>query len=228
MSDRTRPKAPAHVNFLTHRDELVGLPLAKRFDHIFQTNLWGGASRSGLGSDLSATGLLRELLPPFLARHSVRSLLDAPCGDFGWLSTVDLGVAYTGADIVSSLVEENERRYGGSASGRRFLTLDLTSDPLPRADLVLCRDCLVHLSFANIRRALGNLRASGATYLLTTTFLDHQTNTDIEDGDWRILNLERAPFNLPPPIDVLLEQCVEGDGAYDDKALGLWRLEVLR
>ena len=154
----------------------------------------------------------------------MRSLLDVPCGDFGWLSTVDLGVSYTGADIVPALVDENERRYGGPSAGRRFLTLDLTKDALPHADLVLCRDCLVHLSFDNIGRALANIRASGATYLLTTTFLEHDANTDIEDGDWRMLNLERAPFNLPPPIDVLVEDCEEGDGAYADKALGLWRV----
>jgi hypothetical protein len=36
------------------------------------------------------------------------------------------------------------------------------------------------------------------------------------------LNLQCAPFNLPPPIDVLIEDCKEGGGAYIDKALGLW------
>ncbi len=223
MSGRIRPTARAHLNFLTHRGELSQLPLAERFDRIVRTNLWGAQSRSGLGSELGATARLRAILPSFLARHGVRSLLDVPCGDFGWLSLVDLGVSYTGADIVPSLVDENERRYGGP-SGRRFLTLDLTKDALPRADLVLCRDCLVHLSFEHAGRALANIRASGATYLLTTTFLEHDANTDIEDGDWRMLNLERAPFNLPPPIDVLVEDCEEGDGAYADKALGLWRV----
>src|SRR4029453_1207153 len=91
-------------------------------------------------------------------------------------------------------------------------------------DLGLCRDCLVHLSFENIGRAIDNIRVSGARYLLTTTFLDHEVNGDIEDGDWRMLNLEREPFNLPPPVDVLVEHCEEGDGAYADKALGLWEL----
>jgi hypothetical protein len=227
MSERMRPTVAAHLNFLTYRDELARLPPAERFEQIARQNLWGAASRSGLGSELAATEGFRERLPSFLARHGVRSLLDVPCGDFGWLSTVDLGVVYTGADIVTSLVDENARRYGGPSSGRRFLALDLTQDPLPRADLVLCRDCLVHLSFDNITRALANIRTSGATYLLTTTFLEHEANTDIEDGDWRMLNLEYSPFNLPPPIDVLVEHCEEGEGAYDDKALGLWMVRHL-
>ena len=104
------------------------------------------------------------------------------------------------------------------------MRLDLTADPLPRADVVLCRDCLVHLSFDHIRQAFDNLRRSGSTWLLTTTFLEHHENVDIESGDWRILNLTRAPFNLPAPEGVLVEGCLEGEGAYADKALGLWRI----
>ena len=154
----------------------------------------------------------------------MKTLVDAPCGDFGWLSAVDLRVTYIGADIVEALVRENERRYGGPSTGRRFMQLDLTKDPLPQADAVLCRDCLVHLSFENIALAIANIRASGARSLLTTTFLEHDHNADIEDGDWRMLNLERPPFNFPPPIDVLIEDCREGEGAYADKALGLWLL----
>ena len=107
------------------------------------------------------------------------------------------------------------------------LRLDLTADPLPRADVVLCRDCLVHLSFDHIRQAFDNLRRSGSTWLLTTTFLDHHENVDIESGDWRMLNLTRPPFNLPAPEGVLVEGCLESEGAYADKALGLWRIADL-
>jgi hypothetical protein len=225
MSTRERPPVAAHENFQARREELSGLTLAERFDHIARTNLWGaGSTPSGLGSGLAATAGLRGALPLFLGRHGVKTLLDVPCGDFGWLSTVDLRVTYIGADIVEALVRENERRYGGPSSKRRFVRLDLTKDPLPPADAVLCRDCLVHLSFENIALAIANIRASGARYLLTTTFLEHDHNVDIEDGDWRMLNLERPPFNLPPPSDVLIEDCHEGEGGYEDKALGLWIL----
>jgi len=71
---------------------------------------------------------------------------------------------------------------------------------------------------------IDNIRGSGARYLLTTTFLEHEQNEDIEDGDWRMLNLRRPPFDFASPVDVLIEGCVEGDGAYADKALGLWAL----
>jgi hypothetical protein len=222
---RQRPPAPAHVNFQARRDEFRGLSLPERFERIARTNLWGAdSSRSGLGSQLATTAELREALPAFLDSHGITSILDVPCGDFGWLSTIQLRIPYIGADIVEGLVQENERRFGGPQSRRRFVQLDLTRDPLPRADAILCRDCLVHLSFENIFRALDNMRASGARYLLTTTFLECERNDDIEDGDWRMLNLQQAPFTFPAPADVLIEGCVEGGGAYADKALGLWAL----
>jgi methyltransferase family protein len=225
---RARPPAPAQQNFETRRSELTSLPLDQRFERIFRTNLWGAPdSRSGLGSELDATADLRAALPGFLARHHARALLDIPCGDFNWLSRLGLQLSYTGADIVPAIVDANERTFGGPGSNRRFLQRDLTRDPLPPADIVLCRDCLVHLSFANIFRAFANIRRSGAKYLLTTTFLDHHENVDIDDGDWRILNLEKAPFNLPAPVDVLIEGCTEGGGAYSDKALGLWEVSAL-
>jgi hypothetical protein len=98
---------------------------------------------------------------------------------------------------------------------------------LPRCDAILCRDCLVHLSFANIERAVANFRASGAKWLIATTFPEWQTNADCEDGDWRALNLERAPFSWGPPVELLNENCTEAGGGWRDKSLGVWRLEEI-
>jgi hypothetical protein len=218
-----RPEVTAQSNFREHREALAGLDLRQRFEYIREHNLWGcDESVSGVGSTMSETANLRAGIPPLLAEIGACSVLDIPCGDFGWLNSVDLGVPYTGADIVEALVEANRQRY--SRAGRRFLRLDLTADPLPTADVVLCRDCLVHLSYANIERAIANIRASGARWLLTTTFVRLTENREIEDGDWRPLNFELPPFGFAPPERALIESCVEAGGAYDDKALGLWRL----
>jgi hypothetical protein len=127
---------------------------------------------------------------------------------------------------VDAIVKANTARDSGP--GRSFVRVDLTSGPLPAvagqpADAVLCRDCLVHLSFANIARAMRVVRDSGARYLIATTFLEQPANIDIVDGNWRPLNLERAPFNLPSPVAVLVEGCEEEGGAFADKALGVWR-----
>jgi len=134
---------------------------------------------------------------------------------------------YTGVDIVPSLIEANRRRVEGAGSSARFIVGDITRDALPRADVVLCRDCLVHLSFANIARAVRNFRASGARFLLATTFPEWEQNQDCEDGDWRALNMEKAPFNWPAPDALINERCEEGSGGWRDKSLGLWRLDQL-
>ena len=223
-----RPPALAHVRFDARRDEFRHLDLEATFERIYTTNLWGSAeSVSGLGSAPAETRALRAALVDLLKDLRIRTLIDAPCGDFGWLGDGELPVeSYVGLDVVEPLVARKAAAYGNTR--RRFLKHDLTRDPLPDGDLLLCRDCLVHLSFANIARVLDHVRRSRITYLLTTTFTQHGDNEDIQDGDWRMLNLERSPFFLGEPLAVLVEGCTEAGGAYADKSLALWRVADLR
>jgi hypothetical protein len=170
--------------------------------------------------------VLAAELPGLLRELDVGVLLDVPCGAYGWIEPVTRAVrSYLGADVVTELVAENERLHADAT--HRFLTLDLTRDPLPPADLILCRDCLVHLSFEDVLSALRNVARSSATYLLTTTFVGCEQNEDIVTGDWRPLNLERSPFDLPAPLRLVDEHTPEGGGAFADKALGLWRISEL-
>ncbi|MBR0827018.1 class I SAM-dependent methyltransferase [Bradyrhizobium manausense] len=226
--DSKRPPVLAHQRFVADRDNFAGLDLAGRFDRILKTNLWGApTSVSGLGSEDLATSAIREALPPLLQKLGARSLLDAPCGDAGWIAACKLDVDYIGVDIVPSLIETNRRRAANGEVAGRFIVADITGDELPRADLILCRDCLVHLSFENNGRAVARCRDSGARYLLVTTFPGWEKNEDCEDGDWRALNFERAPFNWPAPLELINERCDEGGGGWNDKSLGLWRLADL-
>ena len=230
-----RPRTVAERRFAERAAELTRLDLPARFARMYETNLWDGAeSRSGDGSSLAATAGMRAGLPALLRKLDVRRLVDVPCGDFHWMAHVDLAAAgvigYVGGDVVEAIVAANRARY--ATAGRAFVQVDLTTGPLPvvsgaPADAVLCRDCLVHLSFANIARALDVVRSSGVRYLITTTFLEHEVNADVADGDWRMLNLERPPFNFPAPVAVLVEGCEEEGGAYADKALAAWRMSEL-
>jgi hypothetical protein len=174
-----RPPVLAHQRFVADRENFTDLDLAARFERILTTNLWGAAtSVSGLGSEDPATAAIREALPPLLQRLGVRSLLDAPCGDAGWIGRCRLGIDYLGVDIVPSLIAANRRRAERGELAGRFVTADITRDELPPADLILCRDCLVHLSFQNIARAVARFRASGARFLLATTFPEWEDNRD--------------------------------------------------
>ena len=197
---------------------------SKLFTEVYVKGLWGTAeSRSGNGSNLEQTKTIREQLSILVRSLRVKKLLDSPCGDFYWMKGVELDVdEYIGVDIVRELIEENRRRY--EKPGRKFIVLDITEDEIPRMDLIFCRDCLVHFSFRDISSALENIKASGSTYLLTTTFSRRDKNEDIRTGDWQPLNLQQSPFNFPEPISLINENCTIRNGIYADKCLGLWKI----
>ncbi len=197
------------------------------FEGIYRSNGWASqGSVSGPGSTKErAQDFVAELVDA-VRNLGAFTLLDAPCGDFNWAAPVaDAVERYLGVDVVSNLVRENERRYGSPQ--RRFLHLDLVNESLPEADVILCRDCLVHFSFSDVGRALTNFRRSGSRYLITTTFVGERENTDIETGGWRPLNLQRTPFNLPPPLALIDEHCHHTGGIYADKRLGIWSIRDL-
>jgi len=199
----------------------------RKFNDIFRDRFWGnGESVSGPGSSLAETAVVREGLGAIVREHGVRTLLDAPCGDFFWLGRTDLELDfYVGVDIVPELVRLNRERH--ARPGRDFLEADIVVDRLPAADLVLCRDCLVHLSQRDALRALGNFCRSGSRLLLTTTFPGVAANRDIPTGGWRPINLEKSPYSLGPPLRLLDEQCREADGTPVGKHLGLWEMDAV-
>jgi hypothetical protein len=224
-SDADRPPVLAHQRFLEDKESFAGLSLEQRFRRIHETNLWGApASTSGLGSEMDATAVLRTELPRLIEKLGVASLLDAPCGNAGWINRTNLGARLIGVDIVPSLIERLQVRAAAGEIKGEYHLADITRDVLPRCDAILCRDALVHLSFANIERAVANFRVSGAAWLIVTTFPEWQTNGDCEDGDWRALNFERAPFDWGPPVELVSENCLEAGGGWRDKSLGVWRL----
>jgi SAM-dependent methyltransferase len=164
-------------------------------------------------------------LPRLLRRLGARSLLDAGCGDFHWMAHVELdGVEYIGVDVVPELIEENRRRHG--RPGRSFIEADLISDPLPRADAILCRDTLIHLPDALLLAAVANIARSGASYLLASTFVGRGNGPDIVLGDWRPTDLQAPPFSLPEPLELVDDRRLEPPVA-EDKRLGVWRLADL-
>jgi hypothetical protein len=217
----------AERRFAERARELADLGLQERFERIYSTNLWSDPeSRSGVGSTLESTSAVRAALPVALRQLEARVLLDVPCGDFTWMEHVDLtGIDYIGGDIVPSIIEQNRRLHAREA--RRFLEIDLTRDVLPDADVLLCRDCLVHLSYGNIRAVLANIARSSIRFVLMTSFPGRGDNRDVVDGDWRTLDFQAPPFSFPEPVLTIVEECEEEGGSYADKSLLAWRVADL-
>lgn len=194
-------------------------PRADVFRWIYETNRWGsGESRSGKGSELDTTEVIRDYLPQIIQELGATSLLDVPCGDMNWIQTLDLQVPYIGADIVEPLIERNRIAH----PQHQFEVIDVCSDPLPSADLILMRDLLVHFSYADLALALPNIYASNARYLACTTFPELTLNADKLTGKHRRLNMCLAPFNWPEPLSIVDEN--DGHG----KHLGVWEISRLK
>jgi SAM-dependent methyltransferase len=174
-----------------------------RFTKIYEENYWGSQeSRSGTGSTILYTTNLRRQLPLLFSKFGVKSVFDAPCGDFNWMSQVmgDIRVQYIGADIVQTLIDENKNRYEND--NILFLHLDITRDELPYADLMLCRDFLMHLSYADTREFFKKYIKSKIPYLLLTSHVtaDDFNNSDIQTADFRLTDLFKPPYNMPKNV----------------------------
>jgi len=194
------------------------------FNHHYSKRAWRNTeSVSGTGSTIAYTEPLRQALPQLVDRLKVKKLLDAPCGDFNWMREVSWiqPVSYIGGDIVSDIVEAAQKNYG--MENRSFIKLDLTCDPLPDADLWMCRDCLFHLSEDHIFDAMANFARSTIPWVLVSVHEEVEENLDIPDGAFRKLDLRLAPFHLPEPEEKVVDW-VEG---HYPRFLGLWHRDVI-
>ncbi len=191
------------------------------FSEYYRVNFWGSQeSRSGQGSTMVATEKTRAELTKLIRELEVESLLDAPCGDFNWMQHVEVK-RYVGVEIVKDLVDELAQKHGNEQ--RSFLHADISSTPLPKVDLIFCRDAIIHLPLATVGRALKNFKNSGSKYLLITTCPWMAENGDIRvPGGWFMPNLEKKPFKLPRPRKIIEEYA--GPGVFA-RNLGLWKLK---
>lgn len=211
------------------REHLLQHSRQQIFAGMYRRNSWGNEdSVSGGGSDLTQTRAVRRELPALVEEFGIRTMLDAPCGDYYWMNHVPLQLEqYIGADVVPELIEENKHRYGSAT--RRFTVLDICQDHLPAVDLIVCRDCLIHLPLQSAAAAVRNFVRSGSRYLLSTSYFGLVTRNKplLITGNWRPIDLTLPPFSLPKPVRVINEETTEPDD-FPEKSLGLWELSQAR
>lgn len=207
------------LHYINHAD------LQSRFEAIYKDGVWklGDASQpgSGHGSSLDATASIRSRLPQVLAGLGTKRLLDVGCGDFTWMEAVDLKCSYVGVDIVPSVIEHNQNKYG--SAHRTFSVVDAVKDSLPEADAVLCREVLFHLSFADAKAVLQNVLRKPRKHIIITSDKKTKFNSDIVSGDFRYINLERRPFRFPKP-----SEAIPDNGLESTRYLGVWRPEDIQ
>jgi SAM-dependent methyltransferase len=136
------------------------LTVSETFQKIYGTKAWGdngGPFCSGAGSHGLIADQYCALVIKFIQDNQVRSVVDLGCGDFavGKRIVEATNVRYCGIDVVPELIEHHKRTVNNPRVS--FQCADITSEPLPSADLCLVRQVLQHLSNDEIMKVLTNM-----------------------------------------------------------------------
>jgi SAM-dependent methyltransferase len=142
-------------------------------------------SASGPGSSHDATREAIAFTKRILSEYQLSSIIDLGCGDWNWMKYVPLSgfpdgsrISYEGWDASEQLVSYLNATYGNEHT--LFRTKDITTEPLPRADLVIARDVLFHLDLGVAARLVSQIRQT-ARFFLSTSFPEMKRNGNIEN-----------------------------------------------
>lgn len=163
------------------------------FDNIYTTNSWGFGS--GHGSLPSVTRVYRRFIEEFIINNSIGSVVDLGCGDWQFSKLIDWSnVRYLGLDIVPSIINTNQQKFG--SKNVKFKLLSKPNDEIPKADLLLVKDVLQHLPNRNVHSFIKNTLPNYKYSLITNCSKPRNTtNTNIKTGGFRPISLGAEPFN---------------------------------
>ena len=211
------------------RREMLDHDVARKqmFQEVYDSGKWvngkGGQSvpKSGSGSTLPMTELVREAIKEAVLKYKVRTFMDAPCGDLTWMKELfpffdEHGVKYTGVDIVQSEIERHRIEH----PTRKFIQCDMSVETLPRADMIFSREALQHTNAEDNLRTLNRWKLSGSKYLLQTNYivnmgsdrwlapkhsgwleLGSMNYREMNNGEAALIEFLKPPYNFPPPLD---------------------------
>ncbi|SDE95345.1 hypothetical protein SAMN05216337_104041 [Bradyrhizobium brasilense] len=172
--------------------------MENRFTKLYSDNEWGYGS--GVGSLPLNNIDYMKFLRTFIEANDIRSIVDFGCGDWQFSRFISWeNVTYTGFDIVESVVAQNQSSFGRANVSFRVFE---TGTELPIADLLICKDVFQHLSNRSIQRYLPAFKEKHRFLLITNDDwpAENLLNSEIEDGEWRPIRLDREPFSEIAPI----------------------------
>lgn len=183
--------------------EMAPSQMERVFSDIYTHHVWGkdaqGFGTSGSGSTLREGVPFIQYIQHFLDTHDIASIVDLGCGDFVLGKEIDWQRRlYTGVDVVRQVVERNKVLYETETIS--FLPLDIVGEELPPADLLICKDVLMHLPIHAIVQVLEKMKQY--KYCILVNDFENsryrQSNIEIPLGGYRPLRLKEPPFGLFP------------------------------
>jgi SAM-dependent methyltransferase len=176
--------------------------LQERFTAIYADNVWGYGSGEG-SLPVNTEGYIC-FLQEFMNDHGIQSVVDLGCGDWQFSHLINWGgIQYKGFDVVQSVIDRNRAHYA-----KPNISFDLSPTnlaDLPKADLLIVKDVLQHWRDERIAEFLPSLKRYPFALITNCTgrrtlhfWKNHKRrrSRDIEDGDYRRLDLRNAPFSI--------------------------------
>lgn len=197
-------------------------PTKAVMQQIYEQHFWGGNTSdfySGEGSHKA------EIIEPYIKAVSAflksndnsLSVLDLGCGDFNiGKHFVSFTKKYIAIDIVDRLIERNQEKF--QSENLQFHSLDISTDKLPKADCIILRQVLQHLSNAEIAAILKKL--SSYKYIILTEHLplgdfipnkDKVTNLGIRLKQQSGIDIFASPFNFKVKSKRVLNAIILGN-----------------
>jgi len=194
-------------------------PTKAVMQQIYDQHLWGGKDfdfYSGDGSHHT------EIIQPYLdavisfleSHNNTLTVCDLGCGDFNiGKNLVEYSKTYIAIDIVEDLIERNKIVY--KSNNLEFQCLDISEDELPKADCIILRQVLQHLSNDEIQHIVERL--THYKYIILTEHIpigDFEPNKDkIASQGIRLkqnsgVDLLEAPFNLKVKSSEIINEVI--------------------
>ncbi|TYA55123.1 class I SAM-dependent methyltransferase [Formosa maritima] len=184
---------------------------------IYDMKLWGGKtfdfySGSGSHDPKTINPYLKSVITFLESHNNVLVVCDLGCGDFNiGKQLVSYTKKYIAVDIVDALIERNKKLF--KQNNVEFQCLDISKDELPKADCLILRQVLQHISNAEIKAVVKKL--NHYKYLILTEHIPLGTftpNKDIISGQGIRLkqksgvDLLEAPFHLEIKNEILMDE----------------------
>jgi len=182
----------------------------KIFTHIYETGVWGKPWFSGGGSTVVECVPYMQLLQNILKKYHIKSVADIGCGDWLFSRHIDwAGINYNGYDVVKHLIETNQKEFG--TDNINFKHADFTTQDIPQADLLLCKEVLQHVTNEDVHYFITHCLPK-FKYCLIVNEVDYNGSSDNPDqirGETRKIDLTRAPFFVKGEV-LLIYQSAPG------------------
>jgi SAM-dependent methyltransferase len=193
--------------------------IQETFQGIYNNFMWkstNNESRSGEGSTLNNTVLIRGILCKIITKYKIKKMLDIGCGDWNWMKEIkkDLPAEYIGLDAAPKVIYYNQENYG-IENKIKFVCDDslsyLSKCESKSFDLILIRHNLEHLPNNYNIKLLKQLTSCTKYALITSAKHERKdTNGKCRFGGYRPINLLKKPYiqTLGYPLEEIDDYCI--------------------